>query len=220
MNSTHGKISLNRGARSVLLIRPDRRELHGCESTDPDNQATGSLTLTVSGLPDATEADITISGPAGFSLTQAVGAAPVTLTDLAPGSYDFTAAIVSSARVAYVPIPVTQTAQVPSAGVTTVNTAFGSLAFALEHARGRRNTGRATAFFTDVTSITADFYFYNINSNTLTLKAPAGDALFNFASAHLVQPPGQRNPRQAGECRPLDGTGRVAGPGKHLPCRV
>ena len=117
MNSDHRIATLRRGARSLLLFGLVAGSFTACESTDPGDPATGSLTLTVSGLPDATGTDITITGPSGFSLTQAVGAAPVTLTDLAPGSYNFTVEVVSSSGVSYVPIPATQTAQLPSGGL-------------------------------------------------------------------------------------------------------
>lgn len=39
-----------------------------------------------------------------------------------------------------------------------------------------------TILMTDVTSPTADFYFYDIATGTTTLKAAAGDALFDFAT--------------------------------------
>lgn len=45
---------------------------------------TGSLQLNVDGLPLAAEADVTVSGPGGFSRTLT---RPATLTNLAPGTY-------------------------------------------------------------------------------------------------------------------------------------
>ncbi len=76
---------------------------------------TGSLQLTVSGLPGGVPASVNITGPGGFSQhftgTQ-------TLTALPPGTYTITAAAVSSGGTSYLPVPVTQTSPV-NGGATT-----------------------------------------------------------------------------------------------------
>jgi hypothetical protein len=75
--------------------------------------STGTLQLTVSGLPGAAAADVNVTGPGGFSqhLTAAQN-----LIGLLPGTYTVTAAAVSSGGTSYVPAPVSQTANVPGGG--------------------------------------------------------------------------------------------------------
>jgi hypothetical protein len=138
--------------------------------------------LTVSGLPTATFTDITIHGPAGFSLTEHLGPAPVTLTDLAPGAYTIAAVSLTTGGVTYVPIPGTQTAHVTAAGTASAAVGFGSLVFVPNMRAEDVTPDGNTALLTDANSTTADFYFYNLKTNTNTLKTSPGDALFNFAS--------------------------------------
>lgn len=66
--------------------------------------ATGALTITVNGLPPATPALLTLSGPGGFQ--QAISAT-TTVTGLAPGTYTLTGPIVTAGSAQYAPaIPV------------------------------------------------------------------------------------------------------------------
>lgn len=62
----------------------------GCDS--PSAPKTGSLVLTIAGLPPGTDAAITVTGPTGTSVpvTKAI-----TLTDLPPGDYTVTARVVT-----------------------------------------------------------------------------------------------------------------------------
>ncbi len=60
--------------------------------------ATGAVALSVSGLPTGVDANVVVSGPAGFSRTVT---GTQTLTDLAPGAYRITANAVSSQGIAY-----------------------------------------------------------------------------------------------------------------------
>ena len=62
----------------------------GCDS--PSAPKTGSLVLSIQGLPAGTDAAITITGPTGTS-TPATKAE--TLTDLPPGNYTVTASVVT-----------------------------------------------------------------------------------------------------------------------------
>jgi uncharacterized protein YjdB len=64
--------------------------------------AVSALTLTVSGLPDGTSANVTVTGPWGFSQ---VVTATTTLTSLAPGWYSITASPVLVSGAAYVATP-------------------------------------------------------------------------------------------------------------------
>jgi hypothetical protein len=92
----------------------------------------GSLALSVSGLPGGTAAAITISGPGGFN--QAVTGS-VTLAPVAPGSYTITAASVTSGGNGYAPTPPTQTVVVPTGGPASASVAYapstGALAISI-----------------------------------------------------------------------------------------
>ena len=90
--------------------------------------ATGSLTVTISGLPGGNPANVTVTGPGGF--TQALTATQ-TLTSLTAGSYTITATNVLVGGTTYLGAPASQSATV-TAGTTTSKsvtyTATGSLA--------------------------------------------------------------------------------------------
>ncbi len=93
----------------------------GGGSTDPNVPTTGSLAVSVSGLPSAAAADITVSGPGGYS--QQVDAS-TTLTSLTPGSYTVTAAGVASGSDNYVPSPTSQAVAVSSGSAATATVAY------------------------------------------------------------------------------------------------
>ncbi|HEX6104466.1 MAG TPA: hypothetical protein VFZ26_02715, partial [Gemmatimonadales bacterium] len=75
----------------------------GGDSTGP---ATGSLAVTVAGLPSGTAADVTVTGPAGYNRAL-VGSE--TLAGLAPGNYTVTAGPISAGAQLYAGDPVSQT---------------------------------------------------------------------------------------------------------------
>ena len=79
---------------------------------------TGSLTITVTGLPGATAAAVAVSGPGGY--TRAV-TQTTTLTDLAPGTYAIGAANITVSGTTYQAAPASQTAAI-TAGATTTST--------------------------------------------------------------------------------------------------
>jgi hypothetical protein len=81
----------------------------------------GALTVTVVGLPPGTSADITVSGPGGFS--QPVTATQ-TLTGLSPGSYVVDAAAVSSGGAQYNGNPATQTVSVAAGATASAGVAY------------------------------------------------------------------------------------------------
>ncbi len=87
--------------------------------------STGSLTVTVTGLPSG-PASIVVTGPSSFS--QSV-TATTTINKLAPGTYTTTASNVTVGPTVYVPSPTSQTSVV-TASVTPVNApvAYASVA--------------------------------------------------------------------------------------------
>jgi CARDB protein len=101
----------------------------GGGSTGP---STGSLSLAVSGLPVAVQADVSLSGPNGF--TRQV-AASETLSGLTPGSYAVAAAAVSAGAANYVPAPSSQTVVVdggdPAIAQVVYAVASGSMALTI-----------------------------------------------------------------------------------------
>jgi hypothetical protein len=82
---------------------------------------TGSLTITLSGLPGSTPYAVAVSGPNGYS--QAV-TATTTLTGLAPGSYAIAAANVTAGGSAYQPTPATQGATIVAGETITKAVAY------------------------------------------------------------------------------------------------
>jgi Tol biopolymer transport system component len=66
---------------------------------------TGSLIVTISGLPPGSSASVTVSGPNGF---QQPVLETATLSELAPGDYSVSAQPVSAGGTDYSPVPVTQ----------------------------------------------------------------------------------------------------------------
>ncbi|MDP1861801.1 MAG: hypothetical protein Q8K82_24260, partial [Gemmatimonadaceae bacterium] len=89
-------------------------------SNGSGTRTTGSLAVTVGGLPAGSAAAIVVTGPSGFSRTLS---ASETLTELAPGSYDITAPQVTSGADRFGVSPATQTASVSAR--TTTNTTLG-----------------------------------------------------------------------------------------------
>jgi hypothetical protein len=92
-------------------------------STDePHNQPTGSLYVTVSGLPVGVAADVTITGPGSYRSNQT---SHVTLySGNTPGTYTIEADAVSSGTVLYSPDPVSQAATVVADQTTTATVTY------------------------------------------------------------------------------------------------
>ena len=84
---------------------------------DDEPVETGDLNIEIEGLPDGTDADVTITGPQGFdeSAPQSVN-----FEDLAPGTYEILAAPVGDDPT-YVPVSASQNVEVTSGETTTVN---------------------------------------------------------------------------------------------------
>jgi len=85
--------------------------------------ASGSLTISVTGLPAGTDPAITVTGPGGYN--QSVTAAG-TLGGLAPGSYTVTALAVSDGANQYSPSPSSQSVTVETDATTSATVAYSS----------------------------------------------------------------------------------------------
>jgi glucose/arabinose dehydrogenase len=83
----------------------------------------GSLGITISGLPAATDAAVTITGPGGFSRPLTESGA---LGNLEGGRYTITAASVGSALATHVPSPAAQTVDVSDGVTSTATVAYAS----------------------------------------------------------------------------------------------
>ncbi len=92
----------------------------GGDSTGPD---TGSLEISVTGLPGGTPANVSVVGPSGFS--QAI-VGPQTLTDLPPGSYTVTASPVSAGGEVYAADPASQSVTVTGGSTASSTVAYGA----------------------------------------------------------------------------------------------
>ncbi|MGH7580822.1 MAG: CARDB domain-containing protein [Gemmatimonadales bacterium] len=97
------------GTRAPLAFALFLAACGGGSSTGP---AAGSLVLAVSGLPAAVEADVSVTGPNGFSRRVRQSE---TLSALAPGSYTVAAAGVSTGAAQYLPSPSSQSVAVDGA---------------------------------------------------------------------------------------------------------
>ncbi|MEO6056510.1 MAG: hypothetical protein ABIQ49_06700, partial [Gemmatimonadales bacterium] len=86
---------------------------------------TGSLAITITGLPAGTDAAVTVTGPNGFSLQIP---ATRTLADLIPGEYTVAAAEVTSGATRYTTSPASRALTVSAAATATVTVTYGPAA--------------------------------------------------------------------------------------------
>jgi|CXWL01.1.fsa_nt_gi hypothetical protein len=84
---------------------------------------TGSLTITVSGLPGAAAGAVAVSGPEGF--TRAV-TQTTTITGLAPGTYAIGAANITASGTSYQPTPTSQTAAITAGNTVTKTVTYAA----------------------------------------------------------------------------------------------
>ena len=102
----------------ALLLACCLALLAACGGGGDDDPApgptTGSLAVSIGGLPAGVAGAITVTGPASYSKTLT---ASTTLTDLVPGAYTLNAASVAQGTGTLAPTPVTQQVQV-NAGAT------------------------------------------------------------------------------------------------------
>jgi len=116
----------------------------------PPSAGAGSLAVSASGLPAGVNAALRVTGPGNYlqDLTQSQ-----TLSDLTPGSYNLSAAPVTSGGVTYQPVPASQAATVSAGATASAVVAYSSSALTLA-----------------VTRVAANL------DNPTFLAAPAGDA--------------------------------------------
>ena len=91
-------------------------------SDAPSGPKTGSLSITVSGLPAGAPNAITVTGPAG-SYTRTVSGTEV-LEDLVPGTYTVLASVISVSSGAYAPAAMSQQVQVSASGTPATISVF------------------------------------------------------------------------------------------------
>ena len=82
---------------------------------------TTGLTVTIDGLPAGTAADVSVTGPGGFSQTIT---ATQTFNNLTPGTYTITANSVSSGSTGYSPSPASQTTTVATGSVASASVSY------------------------------------------------------------------------------------------------
>ena len=88
----------------------------------------GALSLTISGLPSGVAAQITVTGPGGFS--RAVTASQA-LNSLAPGNYTVSAERITSGSLGYTPLPVSQAVAVTAGSTGAANVTYSAAALTL-----------------------------------------------------------------------------------------
>ncbi len=163
--------------------------------------ASGSLAVTLSGLPQATSAPIVISGPDGF--TRTIGE-PTNITGLKPGTYAIEAREVQVTNARYAAAPGTQQVLVlasltPTQAHVTYALASGSMALNINGLPQGTNgavtvtgPGSYSATFTTSTTIpnlTPGDYTVaaaNVTSGSLFLPTPASQQVPITASANSV----------------------------------
>ncbi|WP_219117390.1 sorbosone dehydrogenase family protein [Janthinobacterium sp. UMAB-56] len=97
----------------------------GGQDDKPAGAATGSLTVSIGGLPAGVAGAVTLSGPASYSKLLT---ASTTLTSLAPGAYMLSAASVAQGTVALAPTPVTQQVQVNAGATASASVTYAATA--------------------------------------------------------------------------------------------
>jgi hypothetical protein len=163
----------------------------GCDG-GPTDPSTGRLRVSILGLPSGGTADVSVSGPSGF--TQIVTATQ-TLAQLTPGSYVINAAMVNVGAAQYSPTPVNQTVLVNGGGAQTTalitySSNKGNLAVTID-GLGTDNTGAVTV--TGPGGYTQDVH----SSMTLTGLNPgdylvsARDTIATGGTPHTASPPSQ-----------------------------
>ncbi|MED5597407.1 PQQ-dependent sugar dehydrogenase [Janthinobacterium sp. P210006] len=91
----------------------------------PPGAATGSLAVTIGGLPAGVAGAVTLSGPGAYSKLLTASA---TLTDLAPGAYALNAASVAQGTGTLAPTPVTQQVQVNAGATASASVSYAATA--------------------------------------------------------------------------------------------
>lgn len=95
------------------------------DDDNPPGAATGSLAVTIAGLPAGINGAVTITGPASYSKLLT---ASTTLADLAPGAYAVTAANIAYGTGSLAGTPATQQVQVTAGATTAASVAYAATA--------------------------------------------------------------------------------------------
>ncbi|MCU0621746.1 MAG: PQQ-dependent sugar dehydrogenase [Gemmatimonadales bacterium] len=106
----------------MLLSLATAGALGACSDDDGNgNAGGGTLQVNIAGLPAGVDADVTVTGPGGYTNTLE---ATATLADLATGSYTVTAASVSSGATSYAGAVTGSPASVSDGETTTVQVSY------------------------------------------------------------------------------------------------
>jgi hypothetical protein len=101
----------SRWLRRMALVAGSVAALASCDSNGP---RTGRLSLTISGLPTGTGAQVTLTGPNNYSR---VLTATEVVASLRPGAYRITAESIRDGSTRYSPLADTQTVTIPKSSV-------------------------------------------------------------------------------------------------------
>ncbi|MEP6689844.1 MAG: hypothetical protein ABJD07_01740 [Gemmatimonadaceae bacterium] len=152
---------------------------------------TGSLTITVAGLPSGA-GSVVVTGPGGY--TQAITATPSTLAVLAPGTYTIAAANTVIAPNTYGPTQASQTATVaigltPTAATVTYAVVSGQLTVTVAGLPGSVNASVAVTGPNGYSqTLTATQTLTNVLAGTYTIVAnPVVNGATSYAGAPASQ---------------------------------
>jgi hypothetical protein len=95
----------------------------GCAGTPPEPPTTGSLAITINGLPVGANGDVTVTGPSSFTHHSTVGE---TVRTLGPGIYTIAASAVTAPTGTFTPTPGSQTATVTAGAVTSATVTYAA----------------------------------------------------------------------------------------------
>jgi hypothetical protein len=209
---------------SMYAASPDSQVVVVSEGTTPTSASVsyqvvgGSLAVNISGLPSGNPADVTVTGPGGY--TRAVTASE-TLTGLAAGTYTVAAHSVSAGCGVYDPTPASQTASVTDAGSASANVSYtgSSAAGGLNLCIQGMYLTQSVQTFTGAVPLVKDkngFLRVFVVANQVNASAPAVRVRF-YSGGTLIQtstinPPGLTTP-QAPDESSLSSSWNLAVPG-------
>ncbi|MGN6392635.1 MAG: CARDB domain-containing protein [Gemmatimonadales bacterium] len=190
-------------AWSVVLLAA------ACGGNDPSGPSTGSLAVTVLGLPASAAGAVTVTGPEGY---QHHLSASETLAGLPAGEYTVAADPVTSAGQAYQPAPATQT-------VTISTTATASVLYALAGGNLTLNVAGLPPGVSAAVHVTGpDNYRAEVTASTTLVNLYAG---VYTVTAETVSPGGAGyNPSPATQTVNLPAAGESAANVSYTPASM
>jgi hypothetical protein len=173
--------------------------------------ATGSLALSITGLPGGSDADVTVTGPGGFT---AAVTGTTTIANLVPGTYTVTAAsvlVASSSYEADTPIQTVAIAasETPSAVGVDYLLATGTLDLTVTGLPGGVDAAVTVTGPGYSASVTATTSLSNIGAGTYTIDA---SNVVDGATTYVPNPTTQATSVTAGATSTATVTYLVAGP--------